>query len=325
MRVPCRASKPRKSRDFVAAELKRTGTVHRHGALALPGSAGPAGYHPEPVPELLEKYVALHNRGVREGDFTELGALFHPNARLAFRGVPLGPFEGRDAIARAFAERPPSDELRIRHTSERPGTIFATYGWAAAPAVGGSLRARHDGDRIRELLIAVFQLRPGRDDDLRDLCAIYNHYVVESHVTFDTEPQSVEQRRAWLDGFSSSGPYRLFVAELAGRAVGYAASGRHRPRPGYRTSVETSVYVAPTELGLGIGHALCELLLETLDAEPELHRAYAGIALPNPSSVALHEALGFEHVGTFREVGFKLGRYWDVGFWERKLSGGPPR
>jgi phosphinothricin acetyltransferase len=163
------------------------------------------------------------------------------------------------------------------------------------------------------------RIRPARAGDLPELVRIYNHYVATTHITFDTEPFSEEGRRPWLDSFSLRGPHRLFVATLGERPVGYASSSGFRPKPAYGRSVETTIYLDPDFAGRGIGRALYEHLLEALGGEPSVHRAYAGIALPNAASVALHERLGFALVGTFREVGFKLGKYWHVSWYEKEF------
>ncbi|MDJ0787314.1 MAG: GNAT family N-acetyltransferase [Myxococcota bacterium] len=161
------------------------------------------------------------------------------------------------------------------------------------------------------------RIRPAESADLAALVRIYNHYVTHSHVTFDTEPFAIEERRAWLDGFGTSGPHRLLVLEDAGAVQGYASSGVFRGKPAYRRSVETSIYVAPEVRERGVGRRLYAALLDELDREPEVHRAAAGIALPNPGSIALHESLGFSVVGTFRSIGYKHERYWDVVWYER--------
>ncbi|HMB71442.1 MAG TPA: GNAT family N-acetyltransferase [bacterium] len=163
-------------------------------------------------------------------------------------------------------------------------------------------------------------VRPGRESDLPELVAIYNHFVENTHVTFDLEPFAPEARREWFREFTERGPYRLLVAELGDEVGGYACSHEFRHKRAYRTSVETSVYVRPAAFGRGLGRALYRSLFAALDGDPELHRAYAGVALPNPPSLALHRDFGFREVGTFREVGFKLDRYWDVCWLERPLG-----
>jgi phosphinothricin acetyltransferase len=166
------------------------------------------------------------------------------------------------------------------------------------------------------------QIRPAREQDLPALVRIYNHYVTATHVTFDTEPFTVAQRRPWFDAFSLRGPHRLFVAAMGDRVVGYASSTRFRPKPAYHRSVETSIYVEADFVGRGIGRPLYGHLLDEIGREPSVHRAYGGIALPNPASIALHESFGFRLVGTFREVGFKFEKYWHVSWFEKDLSSG---
>lgn len=163
------------------------------------------------------------------------------------------------------------------------------------------------------------QIRDGRSDDLPRLLEIYNHYVEHTHITFDTEPASLEARQTWFEAFSKEGPYRLFVAESNGHVIGYASSREFRDKAAYSRSVETSIYLGPDDCGAGSGSTLYARLLEVLEEEAMLHRAYGGVALPNQASIALHQRLGFRRVATFGEVGFKFGRYWDVAWFERAL------
>lgn len=167
---------------------------------------------------------------------------------------------------------------------------------------------------------AEVQVRPGAEDDLKALTDLYNHYVRETPITFDTEPRTPEDRRPWLLSHSEDGPYRLRVATDADsqEILGYATSSPHRAKPAYGTSVETTVYVAPRAGGRGIGTLLYSSLFEAL-AGQDLHRAYAGIAQPNEASGRLHARFGFRHLGTFHEVGRKFGRYWDVAWYEKPL------
>ena len=151
------------------------------------------------------------------------------------------------------------------------------------------------------------------------LTAIYGHYALHTHVTFDGEPPTVDERRAWLRDHRLDPRHVVLVAEHDGAVVGYAASGRHRPRPGYDTTVETAVYAHPDHTGRGVGTALYEELFRALQGQ-DVHRAVAGIALPNPASVALHERFGFREVGRFTEQGRKFGRWWDVAWYERPLD-----
>lgn len=164
-------------------------------------------------------------------------------------------------------------------------------------------------------------IRHGESADLNRLVEIYNHYVTETHVTFDTTPFLVTDRIQWFNQFTAEGPYRLLVAESNGAILGYATSTRYKPREGYDTSVETTIYLDPGECGHGTGRLLYAALMDQLLADPAVHRAYGGIALPNDASVALHLKLGFERAGSYHEVGFKFDRYWDVDWVEKDVSG----
>jgi 2-haloacid dehalogenase len=161
-------------------------------------------------------------------------------------------------------------------------------------------------------------VRPARLDDLAAITGIYNHYVVDTHVTFDLDPMEPQERREWFSHFAETGPYRALVATRAGQVVGYATSSQFRVKRAYDPSVETTVYLAPDAGGLGIGSLLYQQLFADL-REENLHRAYAAIALPNPASVALHRRFAFHEVGTMHEVGRKHGKWWDVLYLERPL------
>lgn len=165
-------------------------------------------------------------------------------------------------------------------------------------------------------------IRHANQNDLEALTQIYNHYVRNSIATFDTQPFASEARQNWLVHHSVGTPHQLWVAERGNSILGYASSSEFRPKPAYDTSVETSVYLHPDHLGQGLGNRLYSHLFEHL--EPfELHRAYAGIAQPNPASVALHRAFGFTLVGNFSEAGRKFGGYHDVHFYEKSLAKAP--
>ncbi len=163
------------------------------------------------------------------------------------------------------------------------------------------------------------EVRPATADDLSAVNDIYNQYVAEAHYTFDLEPMTAEARREWFAHYGETGRHRLLVAVSDGRVIGYASSGQFRTKPAYETSVETSVYLASDAVGRGAGSRLYERLFKTLEGE-DVHRAYAGIALPNPASIGLHERFGFKRVGHFTEQGRKFGRYWDVAWYEKPLG-----
>jgi phosphinothricin acetyltransferase len=168
------------------------------------------------------------------------------------------------------------------------------------------------------------QVRPGVESDLDALTDIYNHYVRETTITFDTAAFTPEERRPWLLSHPEDGPYRLKVAVdgtfqgNSQRILGYATSSPYRAKPAYSTSVEVTVYLAPDRGGRGIGTLLYKALFADLATE-DVHRAYAGIAQPNEASTRLHERFGFRYIGVHREVGRKFGRYWDVAWHEKEL------
>ena len=164
------------------------------------------------------------------------------------------------------------------------------------------------------------QVRAGVEGDLEALTEIYNHYIRETPITFDTDVFAPEERRPWLLSHPEDGPHRLMVAVDSGsqEILGYATSSPHRPKAAYATSVETTVYVAAHAVRRCIGTLLYKALFEAL-ADEDLHRAYAGITQPNEASARLHERSEFRYVGTYREVGRKFGRYWDVAWYEKEL------
>ena len=161
-------------------------------------------------------------------------------------------------------------------------------------------------------------IAPGSTADLEAISGIYDRYVRTTAVSFDIEPPTTAWRREWFATFSDRGRHRLLVARDGVVAIGYAASVPYRTRAAYAPSVETSVYVVPAHLGRGVGSALYGALLSELERE-DVHRAYAGIAMPNPASVRLHERCGFHRAGYFTEQGRKFGRYWDVAWFERSF------
>ena len=163
------------------------------------------------------------------------------------------------------------------------------------------------------------QVRPCAESHLESLNDIYNQYVRETHITFDVEPITIEARREWFSHYSTTGRHRLLVAVSDGKVVGFAGSSRFRPKPAYETSVETTIYLAPGAVGRGTGSKLYTELFKALENE-DVHRAYAGISLPNPASIALHERFGFKRVAHFTEQGRKFGRYWDVAWYEKPLG-----
>jgi L-amino acid N-acyltransferase YncA len=166
--------------------------------------------------------------------------------------------------------------------------------------------------------VRAVKLRPATPEDAAEVAAIYAHYVAESVITFEIEPPSADEMRRRMD--AGAGVYPWLVAQRDdGSIAGYAYACPFRARAAYRFAVETTVYLAPDAAGRGLGTALYRPLLATLEAQG-FTQAIAAIALPNAASVHLHERLGFAHAGTYSSVGHKLGRWLDVGLWQRPLA-----
>ncbi len=162
--------------------------------------------------------------------------------------------------------------------------------------------------------------RPALLSDLPQLAEIYNHYILNTPITFNTRPFTLEGFTEWFEEHSDGKRHRLVVAlDDGGRVIGYAGTGRFRPKEAYETTVETTIYRAPECTRRGVGSLLYRALFELIAGE-DINRIVAGVTLPNPASVALHERFGFRHVGTFTENGRKFGKYWDVAWFERPLK-----
>jgi phosphinothricin acetyltransferase len=147
--------------------------------------------------------------------------------------------------------------------------------------------------------------------------AIYGPYVDGSGVSFEDVAPTAEELGARIAATSARFPW--LVVELGGAVAGFAYASQHRERAGYRWAVDVAVYVDPAHQGRGAGRALYEALVALLRRQG-FRSACAGIALPNDASVALHRALGFEHVGTYRDIGWKAGAWRDVAWWQLQLA-----
>jgi phosphinothricin acetyltransferase len=160
--------------------------------------------------------------------------------------------------------------------------------------------------------------------DAAACAAIYAPAVEGSVTSFELRAPAAEEIAARMRLYQGTHPW--LVAEGGGEVVGYAYACEFNPRPAYRWSAAVSVYIAAGERGRGRGRALYEELFARLRRQG-IRMACAGITLPNPASVALHERLGFQPVGVLREIGWKEGEWLDVGWWQLELGpapGGPP-
>jgi L-amino acid N-acyltransferase YncA len=159
-------------------------------------------------------------------------------------------------------------------------------------------------------------IRLADPSDGEAVAAIYRPIVEETPTSFELiPPDGAEMGRRIRDTFPA---YPWLICEVGGAVAGYAYGMRHRARAAYGWSVETSVYIDPARHRSGIGRALYESLFAILAAQG-YRTAFAGITLPNPGSVALHERIGFEPIGIFRRIGHKFGAWHDVGWWQRPL------
>lgn len=167
-----------------------------------------------------------------------------------------------------------------------------------------------DGPHIRAATVA----------DAAVLLEIYRPIVEGTAISFELTPPTEEEFAARIK--KVLGGWSWLVAERDGRCAGYAYGSVHRERPAYRWSTEVSAYVHPDFHRQGIGRALYLELFEQL-ARKGYCNAFAGVALPNEASVALHRGVGFEPIGVFRNIGWKFDRWHDVAWFQRRLRDKP--
>jgi L-amino acid N-acyltransferase YncA len=159
-------------------------------------------------------------------------------------------------------------------------------------------------------------IRPATTDDAAQICDIYNHYVMQTTITFEERlvvPDDMTQR---MTEVLETLPW--LVCEEDGKVRGFAYANKWKGRCAYRYSAESTVYLDPIATGKGVGSQLYQVLLADL-CQRGMHTVIGGIALPNEASVALHENLGFQKVAHFKEVGRKFETWIDVGYWQLTL------
>ena len=168
------------------------------------------------------------------------------------------------------------------------------------------------------------EIRDATKADLIGVLAIYNEVIRTSSAVYTEQEATLDDREAWLAQRTGLGyPVLVAVDPGEGTVLGYSTFGDFRPWPGYRHTVEHSVYIRADARGQGLGKLLIEPLFERA-AVLGKHTMIAGIDAANPASLRLHERLGFERAGTLREVGTKVGRWLDLVFMQRFLAGSSP-
>jgi phosphinothricin acetyltransferase len=160
-------------------------------------------------------------------------------------------------------------------------------------------------------------IRVATANDAAAIQAIYAPIVERTFISFETEPPSIDEMQRRIQSTLESLPWLVYLDDI-GRVAGYAYASMHGERQAYRWSVNVSVYLREDARGKGVGRRLYETLLPLL-ASLGYYQVFAGIALPNPASVALHESFGFLPLGAYRNVGHKLGAWRDVGYWQLEL------
>jgi phosphinothricin acetyltransferase len=169
----------------------------------------------------------------------------------------------------------------------------------------------------RQIRYNRIMIRPVKIEDAVAICGIYNYYVANTVITFDEEPYSVGDMEKKIREIGAAYPW--FVREDEGEVLGYAYVNSWRERVSYRYSAEVSIYVRDGYQGRGIGSGLFACLLEAVK-KSEIHALVSAITLPNERSAALQEKFGFRKIAQLDEIGFKDGRWLDVGYWERILA-----
>ena len=159
-------------------------------------------------------------------------------------------------------------------------------------------------------------IRLATEGDAGAIAGLYRPIVESTSISFETDPPDANEMRRRIVETLRDFPW--LVCEVDGRAVGYAYASRHRVRAAYLWSVDVSVYIAESHRRLGVGRGLYTSLFAILVAQG-FFNAYAGVTLPNAASVGLHEAMGFTPIGVYRNVGYKLGAWHDVGWWQLPL------
>lgn len=153
--------------------------------------------------------------------------------------------------------------------------------------------------------------------DASDIASIYNHYINHSIVTFDEYEVSIEKMEKRIETRDQKYPWLVY--EVDGKIIGYAYGSEWKKKSAYRSSVETTVYLDHTCIGQGFGYQMYSALIEKLK-EMGFRMLIGCISLPNPESIKLHEKLGFKKMGQLNQMGYKMDRWIDVGYWQLQVN-----
>ncbi|MTI31481.1 arsinothricin resistance N-acetyltransferase ArsN1 family B [Xanthovirga aplysinae] len=160
-------------------------------------------------------------------------------------------------------------------------------------------------------------IRSVRIEDATEICEIYNHYVLQSIITFEEDPVSKDKMSIRISSTLNDLPWIVYTENK--KILGFAYASKWKSRCAYKNSVESTVYVKNDYHGKKIGSQLYQELMNQI-SKTDIHAVIGGIALPNDHSIALHERFGFEKVAHFKEVGFKFNQWIDVGYWQKLLN-----
>ena len=160
-------------------------------------------------------------------------------------------------------------------------------------------------------------IRKYHPKDLQSIVDILNYYVKNDACIFQVEPYTFDEIEKKFEIIQAT--YPIFIEEKDNKVAAFAYGARWRDKPAYAKSVETTIYIHPDYLHTGIGESLYRKLIETL-TQMNFHLLVAGMTMPNPGSQRLHEKLGFERVGEFKEAGMKFGKWHNVGFWQMVIN-----
>jgi L-amino acid N-acyltransferase YncA len=152
--------------------------------------------------------------------------------------------------------------------------------------------------------------------DIPAICAIYNHYIANTVITFEESPVSEGEMQKRVDAITRTFPWLVY--DKGDGVIGYAYASQWKDRSAYKHTAEVTVYLHPDHCEKGVGSRLYQTLIERLTLK-NIHVLLACIAIPNIASEKIHNRFGFRQVAHFSEVGFKFGRWVDVGYWQKNL------